>query len=705
MAANSTTVTVLAPNGRRQTVKVFQSMPLLQVLEEVCNKQNFSAKEYDLKFQRTVVDLSKQWRFANLPNNAKLEMVPSSQQRVGLDSMVRIALQLEDGSRLQGSFLCGQTLWDLIDYFPHTRIVELQLMEFTPVCIYMRDEIVGDEGLKKTTLKSLGLTGGSAIIRYLKRKKEVSTSSIPGEISADDGCSDKIYAQSSVETSNISSCGPPQSLKDEDASTEKLSFALDNPIQMERASTTNQVKIQNQEYVATKTATVHLEDEAVILAKYKQTEDSHAPPHETTDAEDSSLLTPEKTNFVPFSGGGQRLGGLECKYDEGEGGVSPSRSLTSISSSGSPPKAKKIRTIAEKVPETSKSEQAQHEEMHMVPEEELFKSVDRMVVVYHMDDEKQHPKKMSVLDDLPDEFFEITVDDVRKRFAQLKSERQLLEEAPLLTKATKESKMREKLIRYPKIIVRVQFPDRHVLQGFFRPLETVGALEEFIKEHLNNQGLSFYLFVAPPKLVLDDPTATLFKANLFPAALVYFGSSAKPDYYLKKELLDSAVTPFEADDLIASCIPRSPTQSSSSLASEATILPVLETDLEASAQNSTTDNSHPNGLASKPNATDSNKMPKWLKLPVSSTETGYKEFIVDGEGSRSCGYNLASNYWKLDGLSKSPRSRPSQFMVQTRVAIEPCAATPLNDIQDALKDERPPSGNTGSIDFKSVYFV
>ncbi|XP_051792208.1 tether containing UBX domain for GLUT4 [Erpetoichthys calabaricus] len=352
MAANSTTVTVLAPNGRRQTVKVFQSMPLLQVLEEVCNKQNFSAKEYDLKFQRTVVDLSKQWRFANLPNNAKLEMVPSSQQRVGLDSMVRIALQLEDGSRLQGSFLCGQTLWDLINYFPHTRIVELQLVEFTPVCIYMRDEIVGDEGLKKTTLKSLGLTGGSAIIRYLKRKKEVSTS-VPGEISADDGCNERIYAQSSVETSNRSSCGPPQSLKDEDASTEKLSLAMNNPIQMERASTSNQeVKIQNQECVASKTATAHLEDEPIILEKYKQTEDSHAPPHET--AEDSSLLTPEKTNFVPFSGGGQRLGGLECKYDEGERGISPSRSLTSISSSGSPPKAKKIRTIGEKVPETSK---------------------------------------------------------------------------------------------------------------------------------------------------------------------------------------------------------------------------------------------------------------------------------------------------------------------------------------------------------------
>uniref|UniRef100_A0A8C4TCN3 Uncharacterized protein n=1 Tax=Erpetoichthys calabaricus TaxID=27687 RepID=A0A8C4TCN3_ERPCA len=54
--------------------------------------------------------------------------------REGLSSIyfctdVRIALQLEDGSRLQGSFLCGQTLWDLINYFPHTR--QVTLLHFT----------------------------------------------------------------------------------------------------------------------------------------------------------------------------------------------------------------------------------------------------------------------------------------------------------------------------------------------------------------------------------------------------------------------------------------------------------------------------------------------------------------------------------------------------------------------------------------------
>uniref|UniRef100_A0A2R9C0X6 ASPSCR1 tether for SLC2A4, UBX domain containing n=1 Tax=Pan paniscus TaxID=9597 RepID=A0A2R9C0X6_PANPA len=113
-------VSVLAPNGRRHTVKVTPSTVLLQVLEDTCRRQDFNPCEYDLKFQRSVLDLSLQWRFANLPNNAKLEMVPASRSREGPENMVRIALQLDDGSRLQDSFCSGQTLWELLSHFPQT---------------------------------------------------------------------------------------------------------------------------------------------------------------------------------------------------------------------------------------------------------------------------------------------------------------------------------------------------------------------------------------------------------------------------------------------------------------------------------------------------------------------------------------------------------------------------------------------------------
>jgi len=46
--------------------------------------------------------------------------------------------------------------------------------------------------------------------------------------------------------------------------------------------------------------------------------------------------------------------------------------------------------------------------------------IERDPLIYHLDSTSRHTEELG---DLPDEFFEVTVDDVRKRFAQLKSER------------------------------------------------------------------------------------------------------------------------------------------------------------------------------------------------------------------------------------------------------------------------------------------
>uniref|UniRef100_A0A8C7X7V4 ASPSCR1 tether for SLC2A4, UBX domain containing n=1 Tax=Oryzias sinensis TaxID=183150 RepID=A0A8C7X7V4_9TELE len=410
MAASGSTVTVLTPNGRRQAVKVTPNSPLLQVLEEVCGKNGFNPDEYGLKFQRTVLDLTRPWRFANLPNNAKLEMVTSSRKQAAAESQVRVALQMEDGSRLQDSFGCGRSLWELITHFSSIREADLSGSGSTPVCVYMRDEVSGEEALKKTSLKSLGLTGGSAIIS----------------------------------TGTLSPNPPP---------TESPPLA--------------------------------------------QEEEEQAGPSEAS-SQPSSSVAP-MAPFVPFSGGGQRLGG-----PGGGTGSSADRSKHSSGFSSS-----------------------------------RLQPVDREPLIYHLD---SRPHQAQDLGDLPDEFFEVTVDDVRKRFAQLKSERwvKLMEEAPLMTKSLREAQMKEKMERYPKVVLRVQFPDRHVLQGFFRPLETVGAVRHFVRTHLDDAQLSFYLFVAPPKTILDDPSVTLFQVRSSPVFLKFLcllsaASSALAD--LSSELL------------------------------------------------------------------------------------------------------------------------------------------------------------------------
>lgn len=49
----------------------------------------------------------------------------------------------------------------------------------------------------------------------------------------------------------------------------------------------------------------------------------------------------------------------------------------------------------------------------------FLQPIERNPLIYHCDLDSFHSED----DNLPDEFFEVTVDDIRKRFAQLKSER------------------------------------------------------------------------------------------------------------------------------------------------------------------------------------------------------------------------------------------------------------------------------------------
>ncbi|XP_038839098.1 tether containing UBX domain for GLUT4-like [Salvelinus namaycush] len=180
-----------------------------------------------------------------------------------------------------------------------------------------------------------------------------------------------------------------------------------------------------------------------------------------------------------------------------------------------------------------------------------------------------------------------------------------------MTKALRESQMKDKMDRYPRVVLRVQFPDRRVLQGFFRPLETVAALRHFVKIHLQDPQLPFYLFIAPPKTILEDPTATLFQADLFPAALVYFGSDAKTDSYLERLLLDSSVSALQADEAIAGCMPRSsPPSSFSSMVTEEPL-----PDPPAGTREIEEEDPNTHSQAHKPVRTDTGKVPKWLKLP------------------------------------------------------------------------------------------
>ncbi|XP_067115253.1 tether containing UBX domain for GLUT4 [Osmerus mordax] len=603
MAASTTAVTVLTPNGRRQTVKVSPNTPMLQVLEDVCKKHGFNPDEHGLKFQRNVLDLTLQWRFSSLPNNAKLEVVPSNRKQSGVDSTVRIALQMEDGSRLQGSFSSGQTLWDLLTHFPQTRVCELSESGSAPVCVYMRDEVTGEDALQKATLKSLGLTGGSAIVRFLHKRTKTSEEDDNEPMETVAIAKRSVAKETPLPEPAYQAPAPSTPREKPPAEVSIKPRSPDRPAQSPPtpdptpAATANPLPVKEVETVVPNPQNAVWPKSGSPRGRMEVEEDGErAGPSGQSSAlpSASSLSAP----FIPFSGGGQRLGGPGAAAGAGPPSLSSSSSSSSLAAvAGGPPRAKRAKPCTD----TTKGQPS--------AKQEEIETVEREPLIYHMD---SGARRQGNNQDLPDEFFEVTVDDIRKRFAQLKSERRVLDEAPLMTRALRESQMKEKMDRYPRVVLRVQFPDRCVLQGFFKPLETVSALRHFVKSHLEDPQLQFYLFIAPPKTILDDPSATLFQANLFPAALVYFGSDVRPDCYLKRSLLDFSVSALEADEAIAGCMPRSPAPSlpapeAPEAQEEAAGPGGGRVEVQAPSSNLTP--------APKPVRTDPDKVPKWLKLP------------------------------------------------------------------------------------------
>lgn len=160
-------VTILLPNGRRRNVRVTPNTTLLQILEEACDKDGFLSEDYVLQHHRKDVPLSQMFRFSGLPNNCLLEMSPASRKRVLTN--VDICLQFEDGTRKQAEFMPDNNLWDIAISLSDNQVHQYK----SPVVIYMRQEIIGQENMSRTTLKSLGIFEGKALMRIVDKDPEL----------------------------------------------------------------------------------------------------------------------------------------------------------------------------------------------------------------------------------------------------------------------------------------------------------------------------------------------------------------------------------------------------------------------------------------------------------------------------------------------------------------------------------------------------
>ncbi|XP_078480981.1 tether containing UBX domain for GLUT4 isoform X2 [Ciona intestinalis] len=488
----SKSVVVLCLSGRRRTVKFTPNFTIVQILEEVCKKENLDPGCHELRNGRSVVDRSLPWRYTNLPNNAKLELFESKQTENVSD--VRIAVQLDNGHRLQGTFPSLSTLLTIVQNFSEE--IKKQLPEEylkTPSVVYMRQEITGEELLSKSTLRQLGIVKGSALFRLSYKEQKASTS--------DQSSSQKF----SDPPSSSSSQFPIVEKKSSEPKLFKISDDLKNINKEDAPKPTSQSDIPTPENSSVSSMSVG--------SVYKSTSDA------------SMMSLPDVMSYLDAADFKEQPSTSKVSED----GNSTTKRIKTEESDTPEETSYQFDLSNFKFPEESKGQSLYDSASCSYNESALSEPCDRQEVLF-----LEKGRNTQSNEEVDDKFFEVTVEDVRNMMADLQQERKKHESKELLTEEIRKARRLEKASKYPKVIVRVIFPSRHVLQAMFNPLETMKELYAVVEEHVSQ---SFYLYTSPPKEILKDKTVTLFEAGFAPAARVYISCDASSTQLLQESSL------------------------------------------------------------------------------------------------------------------------------------------------------------------------
>lgn len=543
-------VSVLCPNGRRVNVAVSPNKTILQILEEACKKQSYNPEGFDLKYGRKILDVTLPYRFANLPNKAQLELSEATNSR--RETEVVVAVHLPSGHRIQEKILPHISLLEVLQLIQRKHeIFQGTLLSHTddtgtllqPVCTYASQEIIGEKALGVTTLKSLGIIHGSVLIRLIHRHFDEETIlQINQEVDRQSNMQARLNESASKETS----------VKQVLSSSAPLSATEHMEGNVSSSSSTRVIPNKDAMDKASERQWQQNTDEIVSIAREYFASQSQSP-----------SLVPETS--VAFSQ-------LEPHFQ------------------------------AFKFPEDSKGKHVYENELSATTAEKFnAEPCDRELVVYSLQD---IPEGTHALEDPSDNFFDVTIEDVKSMITDLRFQRQMFEEEPLQTAQIRELRKEGKFSRYPRCVVRFHFPNGTNVQAVFRPAESVAALHDCVKECLTEENLSFYLYTTPPRKVLIDMKQRLVDVDLVPAAIVYVGSETKSDLVLKEFYMNEKKNLHDAELRASNWLSIGEHKGSSRSSVDSSETAPLATVPSAAAKGSATQ---------KRNADGSGVVPKWFK--------------------------------------------------------------------------------------------
>jgi len=170
-------------------------------------------------------------------------------------------------------------------------------------------------------------------------------------------------------------------------------------------------------------------------------------------------------------------------------------------------------------------------------------------------------QSMQVAEDLPDDFYELTVDDLR---AIREAEKESKENSGvLMTREMRERQRQKKWAAFTTCSLRVRFPDRVELMNVFSASSRVSDLYDFVRQCMADPETPFELYTTPPLTVLSNMTATFINSRLVPAAIVHLRWTGA-----KKPATNEALKP-DLLSKIQSGVPQASSSSSESASSAA----------------------------------------------------------------------------------------------------------------------------------------
>ncbi|KAK6109401.1 GLUT4 regulating protein TUG family protein [Brugia pahangi] len=519
-------ITVICPNSRRCVVKVTPSTQLRKVLEEACLKQGFDISAHQLKHQNHTLDLALPLRLTGLPNNATVEMVQSASISNGIPGQIHIALQLPDGSRFMGQFPNKANLLDVLHEFSQKSTQDLVKCADgqVPCCAYMNKEYRGEAELKLTTLEKMGITGGRCLIRYFAmRMSQNEMSKLENRLAEE--CERTKKLEKMYETRKVEN---ERRLQLENEREE----IFERELKMKREAEAARMLECSQETDRNPENAIH----TTLLSSAGQTQNGtecvadaeRLPQASSRLIQLQSLLNQVNTSLTTNTGDfpGEQLIGEDGRIH-----------LSDLQTAARTENVRQSNSI------TPSSEVS-----HLAVEK-----CDRMPVIIRKDLEwdKSIKDVIKKQDDIDDQFFELTVNDVRSIRQDLRAEAGIQEQRALLPKtyiAEKNKRLKEE--SYKHTVVRFNCADRTIIQAQFISREPVSRLFEFVTENLKNSLIKFDLCLANQKLS-STTLKNLIEIGVAPKSSLYIRFYSQENTFAAHFVRDKfcEVSMPEADEL------------------------------------------------------------------------------------------------------------------------------------------------------------